>query len=174
MKRNSADCNRLYRDCNEKFTILKGCRAGQNSVCVHSEENIGKYVSRDESFSSPNVLPCTNVKPLSFLALNVCGIRSKMKYPDFLSLIPSHDIIAISESKLDDTDAVDVPVYVAFYQNRGKFRRKSGGLVINKEELAQYVTVFESKEKNPKIDTRVKKHYCFISGDLCANVLFFK
>ena len=60
-------------------TILKGCRAGQNSGCVHSEENTGKYECRDESLSSPNVLPCANVKPLSFLALNVCGILSKMK-----------------------------------------------------------------------------------------------
>ena len=34
---------------------------------------------------------------------------SKMKHPDFLSLISNHDIIAIFESKLDDTDAVDVP-----------------------------------------------------------------
>ena len=34
--------------------ILKGCRAGQNSGCVHSEENIGKYECRDESLSSPN------------------------------------------------------------------------------------------------------------------------
>ena len=73
------------------------------------------------------------------------------------------------------TDAVDVPGYVAFYKNRGKFRWKSGGvLLLIKEELAQYVTVFESKDKKPKIDTRVKKHYCFISGDLCVNVLFFK
>ena len=55
-------------------------------------------------------------KPLSFLGLNVCGILSKMKHPDFLSLISNHDIIAISESKLDDTDAVDVPGYVAFYR----------------------------------------------------------
>ena len=91
-------------------TILKGCRAGQNSGCVHSEENIGKYECRDESLPSPNVLPCTNVKPLSFLAINVCGILSKMKHPDFLSLIANHDIIAISESKLD------VPGYVAFYR----------------------------------------------------------
>ena len=116
-------------------TILKGCPAGQNSGCVHSEDNIGKYECRDESLSSPNVLPCTNVKPLSFLAINVCGILSKMKHPDFLSLISNHDIIAISQSKLDDTDAVDVPGYVAFYKNRGKFRRKFGGvLLLIKEE----------------------------------------
>ena len=137
-------------------TILKGCRAGQNSGCVHSEENIGKYDCRDESLSSPNVLPCTNVKPLSFLARNVCGILSKIKHPDFLSLISSHDIF---ESKLDDIDAVDVPGYVAFYKNKGKFRRKSGGvLLLIKEELAQYVTVFESRDKKPKIYTRVKNN----------------
>ena len=98
-----------------------------------------------------------------------------MKHPHFLSLISCHDVIAISESKLDDTDAVDVPGHVAFYKNRGKFRRKSVGVqLLIKEELAQYVTVFESKDKKPKIDTRVKKHYCFISSDLCANLLFFK
>ena len=92
-----------------------------------------------------------------------------------MSLISNHNIIAITESKLDDTDTVDVPGYVAFYKNRGKFRRKSGGvLLLIKEELAQYVTVFESKDKKPKIYTRVKKHYCFINGGLCANVLFFK
>ena len=60
-----------------------------------------------------------------------------MKHPDFFTLISNHDIIAISESKRDDTDAVDVPGYVAFYKNRGTFRRKSGGLLLLvKEELA--------------------------------------
>ena len=75
-----------------------------------------------------------------------------MKHPDFLSLIFNHDIIAISESKPDDTDSVDVPGYVPFYKNRGKFRRKSGGvLLLIKEELAQYVTVFESRIKSRKL-----------------------
>ena len=64
------------------------------------------------------------------------GILSKMKHPDFFTLISNHDIIAISESKLDDIDAVDVPGYVAFYKNRGKFRQKFGGLLLlNKEEV---------------------------------------
>ena len=45
-----------------------------------------------------------------------------------------------------------MPGYVAFYNNRGKFRRKSGGvLLLIKEELAQYVTVFESKDKKGKL-----------------------
>ena len=84
-----------------------------------------------------------------------------MKHRDILSLIFNHDIIAISESKLDDIDAVDVPGYVAFYffLNRGISRRKSGGLLLLvKEEMAQHVTVFESKDKKPKIYTRVEKH----------------
>ena len=95
----------LIQTAGENSTILKSCRASQNPGCVHSEENLGEYECRDESLSSP----CTNDKLLSFLALNVCGILSKMKHTDILSLIFNHDIIAISESKLDDTDAVDVP-----------------------------------------------------------------
>ena len=37
----------------------------------------------------PRPLYC--LVPLSFLALNVCGILSKMKHTDFLSVISSHD-----------------------------------------------------------------------------------
>ena len=63
----------------ENCTILKSCLASQNPDGLHSEENIGEYDCRNESLSTPNVLPCTYDKPLSFLALNVCGILSKMK-----------------------------------------------------------------------------------------------
>ena len=54
----------------ENCTILKSCLASQNPDGLHSEENIGEYDCRDESLSTPNVLPCTYDKPLSFLALN--------------------------------------------------------------------------------------------------------
>ena len=72
-----------------------------------------------------------------------------------MSFISNYDITAISESKLDDTSSVDVPGYVAFYQNRGKFRGKSGGfLLLVKAETAQHVTIFESKDETPKIDRK--------------------
>ena len=54
-------------------------------------------------------------KLLSCLALNVCGMLSEMKHPDFVSFISNHCTIAVSDSKLDDTDSVDVHGYMAFY-----------------------------------------------------------
>ena len=60
-------------------------------------------------------------------------------------------------------------------KNRGKFRRKSGGLSsLVKTDIAQLVTIFESKDKKPKIDRSVQKHYRFVNNDLCADILFFK
>ena len=56
-----------------------------------------------------------NDKLLSSLALNVCGMLSEMKHPDFVSFISNHCTIAVSDSKLDDTDSVDVHGYMAFY-----------------------------------------------------------
>ena len=92
-----------------------------------------------------------------------------------MSFISNYDITAISESKLDDTSTVDEPGYVAFYQNRGKFRGKSGGfLLLVKAETAQHVIIFESKDKKPKIDRSVQKHYRFINPEVCADILFFK
>ena len=100
---------------------------------------------------------------------------SKIKYPDFVSFISNYGIIAISESKLDDTDSVDLPGYVAFYKNKGKFRQKSGGLLLLvKAEIAQHVTIFERKDKKPKIDRSVQKPYRFVNNELCADILFFK
>ena len=122
--------------------------ASQDSGCVFMEENIMEHDLQNKSACSPCVLPCIHDKLLSCLALHVCGMLSNIKYPDFVSFISTYDIIAISENKLDDTDSVDMPGYVAFYKNRGKYRRKSGGfLLIVKAEIAQHVAIFESKDK---------------------------
>ena len=83
---------------------------------------------------------------LSCLALNVCGILSKLKYPDFTNFISQFDIVCISESKLDDLDDISILGYIAFYKNRGKFRRKSGGvLLLITETILDCINVFEEK-----------------------------
>jgi hypothetical protein len=64
------------------------------------------------------------------LALNVWGIKSKLLFPEFVDLITKYDIVCLVESKLADTDKVDISGYTAFYKNREKYRHKSGGILI--------------------------------------------
>ena len=47
-----------------------------------------------------------SMKNLKFLAINTCGLRSKLDYPEFVELIHSYDIIVVQETKLDDIDSI--------------------------------------------------------------------
>ena len=64
---------------------------------------------------------------LKILTLNVCGLKSKLCIPEFITLIKHYDIIGIQETKLDDVDLVQVNGYQIFTNNRkslGPFREK--------------------------------------------------
>ena len=111
----------------ERRRHLTNRYASQDSDCLLMEENVMEHDLRNKSACASCVRPYIHDKLLSCLALNVCGMLSKMKYPDFVSFISNYDIVAISESKLYDTDSVEVPGCVALHKSRGKVRRKSGG-----------------------------------------------
>eukprot|EP00745_Piridium_sociabile_P015887 TRINITY_DN23701_c0_g1_i2.p1 TRINITY_DN23701_c0_g1~~TRINITY_DN23701_c0_g1_i2.p1 ORF type:complete len:225 (-),score=19.75 TRINITY_DN23701_c0_g1_i2:6-680(-) len=99
-------------------------------------------------------------KPLCFLALNVFGVLSKSRYPDFVSLINQYDVVAVSESKLSDADEVQIAGYTAFYKNRDRFIARSGGLLLLvKEHIAKFVTVFETITNKHKIDNTHMPNY---------------
>ena len=80
-----------------------------------------------------NITNCTSVHDhlgLSCIALNVGGYGSKSTYPDLEEFISQHDIVCISESKLSDTDTVNIQGFTSFYKNRKNYLRKSGGLLV--------------------------------------------
>ena len=113
-------------------------------------------------------------KYISCVSINVGGLLSKLSYPDFTEFIGSHDIICISESKLSNTDFVHFDGYTPFFKNRLKCTRKSGGiLVLIRNSLANYVTVYELEELKSCIDESVIDHYEFTHFPLCQKALFF-
>ena len=75
-------------------------------------------------------MPTGGSEQLKFLSLNVCGLVSKLKCPDFLSLINEYDIIGVQETKTDDEDSyIEIPGYDVFFHNRSCISRyRSGGL----------------------------------------------
>lgn len=72
-----------------------------------------------------------NIQKLTLASLNVCGIKRRLCYPDFLDLINDFDIMCLVDTKLDDTDVISVPGYSMISQHRQQtFIRKSGGIAV--------------------------------------------
>jgi exonuclease III len=71
--------------------------------------------------------------------LNVCGLMSKLKDPNFFNIFQNYDILFFQETKTDNLDHLSLPdgfTYVA--KHRKKCLRKSGGIVtIFKKSLAR-------------------------------------
>jgi hypothetical protein len=58
--------------------------------------------------------PCFTI--LQVLALNVCGLVSKLRNPDFREFISLYDIICLTETKLDNYDEVELDGYKLAYK----------------------------------------------------------
>lgn len=71
-------------------------------------ETVNRSSENDNSHSSENTRekPDFNRNCINILSLNVCGIRNKIVYPEFKSLLDNHDIVCLTEAKLDDCDAL--------------------------------------------------------------------
>ena len=80
-----------------------------------------------------------DIQKLKLASLNVCGIKRRLCYPDFIDLINGFDIICLVETILDDTDVISVSGYSMIAQQRQQtFIRKSGGIAV----------LFKNKFKN--------------------------
>lgn len=87
---------------------------------------------------------------MKILSINVCGIVSKLKCPDFLSYICNFDIIGLQETKTDDSDEICVPGFVVYMFNRQKMSNyRSGGIaLLIRENIAPHVKVEINTECN--------------------------
>ena len=63
-------------------------------------------------------------KELNFLFLNVCGLKSKLKFQEFNDIVQKYDACFFVESKLDDLDVIEVPNgYTYVTKNRKKMAK---------------------------------------------------
>ena len=83
---------------------------------------------------------------LSFLSINTCGLKSKLRFPEFKNLINSYDIVGVQESKFDDLDSVQIHGYETIFKNRKKISRyRSGGIaLIVKSSIFPFITIYET------------------------------
>lgn len=96
--------------------------------------------------TNTSLYKCTSSK-LKLLSINACGLKNN--FPEFIDLINSHDVIGVQETKLDDSDQIDIPGYTIICQNRCSLSRyRSGGTaLIVKNSVFPYIKPGKSNSK---------------------------
>ncbi len=69
----------------------------------------------------------------------MCGLRSRLNYPEFVNKLNLFDIFGVVETKLDTHDVISIEGYSFLSQIRKqKFMRRSGGIgVFIKDHLSE-------------------------------------
>ena len=163
------------------------------SWCVHCSRpieshvypsHVGEYNSNvDSNFISQKNSP--NHKSINqktsenrrkrVAVLNVGGLHSKLKFPEFHDFIESKDIICLTETKLDEFDHIDINNFTCFKKNRLHCKRKSGGIAaLIRNTLCKHIKIIENIKHAEKIDFSVKYHYKFVTHPVSKDCLILE
>ena len=131
MLNNIDDINLLN---NIELQSIKVVKCDTNVKIDNKFNRINTFI--DHSYSNDN-----NVK-IKFLSLNVCGLLSKLKFPEFEELLTQHDIIILTETKLSQYKTCDLPGYKLFTLNRKYYTNCSGGIaLLVKNKIEKYIQI---------------------------------
>ena len=119
---------------------------------------------------------------LKFLLLNVCGLRSRLKFAEFIAFVTSFDFIILVETKTDDLDASYFKEFFDEFdfdiacsnRKRLSFHRSGGLAVLYKKRFKQFVTFCEHENKNKKCSMwfTINKHLCGTDRDILAGAVY--
>jgi hypothetical protein len=121
--------------------ILPEILSADNNVNTFNASSISaKQTSIDHSYQD------IAKSHLKFVSLNACGIKSKLLSYDFENFIKKYDIVCITETKLCDSDSLELDGFSVFMKNRSKAKRNSGGVaVLVRKDLTNYVEILDSQ-----------------------------
>ncbi len=79
--------------------------------------------------------------------MNICGLKSKLKYNVFENYIQQYDVICLYETKLNDFENIQIEGFELHVNNRKKYVHCSGGIgVLVKNYLSVNIDFIESNE----------------------------
>ena len=110
---------------------------------------------------------------LAFGCLNVCGLKSRLNFPEFIETLACHDVLCVTETKLDDTDVISIPGYNFMSQHRKqKYLRKSGGIgIIYKSTLENKIKIIDT-ESDYILWVKLDKTLFNTDGEFILGVLY--
>ena len=88
-----------------------------------------------------------NENVLKFASLNVCGLKTRLEYPDFVTYFSSFDIICYQETKVDEFDILSLPGFTAISQPRKQrqYRKSGGPAIFIKDNISQFCTQYKTE-----------------------------
>ena len=112
---------------NRTRDVMMDVLSDVNDVNVEDQVSATANSENGGTRDVPNKAGVSATCCLKIVSLNVCGLMSKMKYPEFCEMQVSNDIICLTETKMDDLDSFDVDGFTCFMKNRSIYKRKWGG-----------------------------------------------
>lgn len=95
---------------------------------VSDQPKVGEFVPvTDEKSVNEVDKPFFYERNLKIGTLNVCGLKKRLKYPEFVKLIEQYSILCVVETKIDESDIVNVPNYTFFRSQ--ELKNSNGSLV---------------------------------------------
>ena len=131
--------------------VYKNFNNTENTALV-SESNIIENINPilcDNSIDpiQNGSVPTVNKNSLKVLALNVCGLISKLRAPELEEICENYDILCFSESKFDEFDNVHIQNFVQLPPViRSGAKCKSGGVVVFAKSSSENVLWFILKD----------------------------
>lgn len=90
-------------------------------------------VNNENETTECNSLTSSDTSYARIVSINVCGLASKLRNPEFVDVISKYDIICLTETKTDKADNIDIPNFSVFSKHRSNLSfRKSGGTRIQR------------------------------------------
>lgn len=158
---NSGDLNCVHKD----LTGINHCIENSDLSCANSDKVVKCDLNdKDDkiiSYSVNNVSKCKSLKDrlaikssrklrnisLNFLCLNVCGLESRVKVPDFIEYVNTFDILSLTETHLGDLDTIEIEGYKIRVNNRGINSTDGGMAILFKEKFEEYYSELETNSK---------------------------
>ena len=116
-----------------------------NDVNTSNDIRLNATILNEHTYSVPD-----NTLSIKVVCINVCGILSKLRYPDSEEFCQSYDIVCLVESKLGSLDSFDIQKFeILHLLNRKKSKSISGGIaVLVKDTIYKHVKGLNSSSEN--------------------------
>ena len=113
-------------------------------------------------------------RTLKLVTLNICGVFSKLNFPEFHDFVNMFDVICLVETKLDPYDSFQVEGYDTFTHSRkSKKGVRCGGIamiaVLIKSELCKYVSFLEGGSSDA-MWFMIKRH--LVKNDIICGAVY--
>ena len=159
--------------------VMMDVRSDVNDVNVKDQVSSTANSENDGTRDVPNNAGVSATCSFKIVSLNVCGLMSKIKYPEFREMLVSN-VVCLTQTKMDYLDSFDFDGFICFIKDLGIYKRKSGGgggggeiTLLVKNRILNLVKIVEHVDFQRRIGKGLHRSYRFVDFCVFNDGLFF-